>query len=277
MRRRHTREEYLDLVARIRESIPGVTLSTDMIVGFPGRPQKTSTTRSRDRSGAVSQHVLVQVLASPKHAGVETNARRCERGGEDRRIVGLQELQRSIQTRLYEQALGTDLDVLVDSASRRRSQELSGRTSGNTVVKSVNAVRYFHRIDADPLDRAHRHGSGHLRAGPHSLPGEPERGKHGTVLRRHGHADRNDDQGADGRPDHGHADRHPQGQAGRSRVADLGWVFEANAIALQIENVSTPRPMTHDLLRNIITDLEGRVERIVVSDSKTTRSSQSST
>ena len=48
------------------------------------------------------------------------------------------------------------------------------------------------------------------------------------------------------------------------------WVglFEANAIALQIENVATPRPMTHDLLRNIITDLEGRVDRIVVSDLK---------
>ena len=43
-------------------------------------------------------------------------------------------------------------------------------------------------------------------------------------------------------------------------------VPEANAIALQIENVSTPRPMTHDLLRNIITDLEGRVDRVVVSD-----------
>ena len=40
-------------------------------------------------------------------------------------------------------------------------------------------------------------------------------------------------------------------------------VPEANAIALQIENVSTPRPMTHDLLRNIITDLEGRVDRVV--------------
>jgi bifunctional DNase/RNase len=45
-------------------------------------------------------------------------------------------------------------------------------------------------------------------------------------------------------------------------------VPEANAIALQIENVSTPRPMTHDLLRNIITDLDGRVDRVVVSDLK---------
>jgi bifunctional DNase/RNase len=43
-------------------------------------------------------------------------------------------------------------------------------------------------------------------------------------------------------------------------------VPEANAIALQIENVATPRPMTHDLLRNIITDLDGRVDRVVVSD-----------
>ena len=33
-------------------------------------------------------------------------------------------------------------------------------------------------------------------------------------------------------------------------------VFEANAIALQIENISAPRPMTHDLLRNVITDLK---------------------
>ena len=33
-------------------------------------------------------------------------------------------------------------------------------------------------------------------------------------------------------------------------------IFEANAIALQIENVATPRPMTHDLLRNVIHDLK---------------------
>ena len=56
---------------------------------------------------------------------------------------------------------------------------------------------------------------------------------------------------------------------GGDRVLPI-WVgiFEANAIALQIENIVTPRPMTHDLLRNIITDLEGRVDRVVVSDLK---------
>jgi bifunctional DNase/RNase len=42
-------------------------------------------------------------------------------------------------------------------------------------------------------------------------------------------------------------------------------VFEANAIALQIENVQTPRPMTHDLLRNILQNLDAHVERVVVS------------
>jgi uncharacterized protein len=43
-------------------------------------------------------------------------------------------------------------------------------------------------------------------------------------------------------------------------------IFEANAIALQMENISTPRPMTHDLLRNVIEDLAGRITKIVVSD-----------
>ncbi len=45
-------------------------------------------------------------------------------------------------------------------------------------------------------------------------------------------------------------------------------VFEANAIALQIENIQTPRPMTHDLLRNVIEDLQATVEKIVVCDLK---------
>jgi bifunctional DNase/RNase len=43
-------------------------------------------------------------------------------------------------------------------------------------------------------------------------------------------------------------------------------IFEANAIALQIENISTPRPMTHDLLRNVIADLHATVQKVVVCD-----------
>src|SRR4029434_157637 len=43
-------------------------------------------------------------------------------------------------------------------------------------------------------------------------------------------------------------------------------VYEANAIALQIENVVTPRPMTHDLLKNVIYDLKADIQKIVVSE-----------
>jgi uncharacterized protein len=46
------------------------------------------------------------------------------------------------------------------------------------------------------------------------------------------------------------------------------WVgfFEANAIALQMENVTTPRPMTHDLLKNVICGLNASVKKIVVNN-----------
>jgi uncharacterized protein len=43
-------------------------------------------------------------------------------------------------------------------------------------------------------------------------------------------------------------------------------IFEANAIALQLENVTTPRPMTHDLLRNMIAELDAHVTRVVIND-----------
>lgn len=45
-------------------------------------------------------------------------------------------------------------------------------------------------------------------------------------------------------------------------------IFEANAIALQIERVDTPRPMTHDLLKNVLNHFDAEVERIVVTELK---------
>ena len=45
-------------------------------------------------------------------------------------------------------------------------------------------------------------------------------------------------------------------------------IYEANAIALEIEKVQTPRPMTHDLLKNVLTGLNVAVHKVVVSDLK---------
>ncbi|MGH7268727.1 MAG: bifunctional nuclease family protein [Candidatus Rokuibacteriota bacterium] len=43
-------------------------------------------------------------------------------------------------------------------------------------------------------------------------------------------------------------------------------IFEANAIALELEKIATPRPMTHDLIKNILESVEAKVEKIVVND-----------
>ena len=43
-------------------------------------------------------------------------------------------------------------------------------------------------------------------------------------------------------------------------------IYEANAIALEIEKVQTPRPMTHDLIKNVLTGLSVRVKKVVVNE-----------
>src|SRR3990170_8189390 len=43
-------------------------------------------------------------------------------------------------------------------------------------------------------------------------------------------------------------------------------IFEANAIALELEKIPTPRPMTHDLIKNVLETLEARVQKIEVND-----------
>ena len=43
-------------------------------------------------------------------------------------------------------------------------------------------------------------------------------------------------------------------------------IYEANAIALEIEKVSTPRPMTHDLIKNVLTGLDAQVKKVVVTE-----------
>jgi uncharacterized protein len=45
-------------------------------------------------------------------------------------------------------------------------------------------------------------------------------------------------------------------------------IYEANAIALELEKIETPRPMTHDLIKNILDTIEARVQKVVVTDLK---------
>ena len=135
MRRRHTREDYLALVDRLRAAMPDIALSTDMIVGFPGESD-ADFDETLSLTATVRYHSMFSFKYSPR-----PNTLALKRLPDDvpevektRRIVALQSLQREIQAGLHEQAVGRVESVLVDSRSRRRDWELSGRTSGNTVV-----------------------------------------------------------------------------------------------------------------------------------------------
>ena len=63
-----------------------------------------------------------------------------------RRIVELQTLQKAVQGELHAAAVGREEQVLVDARSRRREWELSGRTSGNTVVNFVGSPELIGRL-----------------------------------------------------------------------------------------------------------------------------------
>lgn len=171
MRRRHTRDEYLNLVRRIREQVPAIALSTDVIVGFPGES-------AEDFEDTLSLTLAVRYHSMFSFAySVRPNTLAWKRMPDDvpedektRRLTELQALQRGIQAALHARAVGSDVDVLVDSVSRRREWEVSGRTTGNTVVNfpgPASLVGHTVRVRI-------------LRAGPNSLRGEAAEGGLGT-------------------------------------------------------------------------------------------------
>jgi tRNA-2-methylthio-N6-dimethylallyladenosine synthase len=71
--------------------------------------------------------------------------------------VELQAVQRQIQHQLHETLVGRDVDVLVDSVSRRRETELSGRTSQNTVVNLPGTPEWLGRTVPVTIARAGAH------------------------------------------------------------------------------------------------------------------------
>jgi tRNA-2-methylthio-N6-dimethylallyladenosine synthase len=147
MRRRHTRDEYLTLVDRLRQAMPDIALSTDMIVGFPGETA-ADFEETLSLVAAVRYHSMFSFKYSPR-----PNTLALKRLPDDvteeektRRIVALQGLQKEIQGELFAAAVGRQEDVLVDARSRRREWELSGRTSGNTVVNFSGDPSWIGRV-----------------------------------------------------------------------------------------------------------------------------------
>jgi len=162
MRRRHTREEYLALVDRVRAAVPDVALSTDMIVGFPGETAEDFE-QTLSLVARVRFHSMFSFKYSPRP---NTLARKryaddVSEGEKARRIVALQDLQREIQRDIFERLVGTTVEVLVDGPSRRRPDELAGRTSQNTVVNFAGEPAWVGRLAHVLVERA----------GPNSLAG----------------------------------------------------------------------------------------------------------
>ena len=135
MRRRHTREDYLRLIDALRHAVPDIAISTDLIVGFPGE-----TLEDFECSLSLVAAVRFESMFSFKYSERPNTlaARRMpdDVGGEEkaRRLAALHDVQREIQMEGYRAAVGGVFDVLVDSVSRRRAQEVAGRTTGNVVV-----------------------------------------------------------------------------------------------------------------------------------------------
>ena len=170
MHRRYTRSDYLALVARIREAVPEVNLSTDVIVGFPGETENDF----RDTIRVLEEVRFGQVFAFVYSPRPRTPAARygeqVPQAVAGERLARLFELTDRISLELNQELVGRVLQVLVDGESRRDSTAWQGRADDNRVVN---------------FPKTNREGMGEIvpvlirRAGPHSLQGEaiprPER------------------------------------------------------------------------------------------------------
>lgn len=135
MRRRYTRGEYLSLVNRLRASVPGVVVSTDMIVGFPGETDDDFAD-TMDLVSAVRFQFMYSFKYSPRPNTLADKRMKDDvpESIKSRRIMELQRLQGQIQVELFEAMVGQELMVLVDGTSRRNAAELSGKTDGWVTV-----------------------------------------------------------------------------------------------------------------------------------------------
>ena len=135
MRRPYTREQYLDLVEKMRDIIPGVTLSTDIITGFCGETEE-------EHQDTLSLMAEVEYDLAYMFAYSERGRTLAQRKYDDdvpedvknRRLSEIIEQQMDIQEKLNKQEIGRRHLVLVEGTSKRSDEQLCGRTDTNKMV-----------------------------------------------------------------------------------------------------------------------------------------------
>jgi len=135
MRRPYTREQYLELVEKMRDIIPGVTLSTDIITGFCGETEE-------EHQDTLSLMAKVKYDLAYMFAYSERGRTLAQRKYEDdvpekvkkRRLTEIIEQQMNIQEELNKKEIGRRHLVLVEGTSKRSAEQLCGRTDTNKMV-----------------------------------------------------------------------------------------------------------------------------------------------
>lgn len=135
MRRPYTREQYLELIEKMRDIIPGVSLSTDIIAGFCGETEE-------DHEDTLSLMSEVRYDLAYMFAYSERGRTLAQRKYEDdvpekvkkRRLSEIIEQQMEIQEERNKQEVGRRHLVLVEGTSKRSDQQLCGRTDTNKMV-----------------------------------------------------------------------------------------------------------------------------------------------
>ena len=166
MRRRYGKDEYLGLVDTVRTAIPSIALSTDMIVGFPGEtPEDFRDTLSLTSTVGFHSMFSFKYSERPNTLAAQRMPDTVPESEKTQRLIELQALQKEIQTSLHQAQVGRTVRVLADSRSRRRAEELSGRTTHNTVVNFPGQADWLGQLVDVQVHRA----------GAHSLWGEVSR------------------------------------------------------------------------------------------------------
>jgi tRNA-2-methylthio-N6-dimethylallyladenosine synthase len=135
MRRTYTRERYLDRVALIREHVPDVALTTDVIVGFPGETEEDFA-QTLSLCEGVGYDGAFTFVFSPRR-GTEAGTLTEGLVEHEVKVERVQRLVEVVQRRAAERAqrfLGRELDVLVEGTSRTDPSRLRGRSRHNKAV-----------------------------------------------------------------------------------------------------------------------------------------------